>query len=143
MGKDYLADLQKWVAQKKGLNSSSANTARVVFLAIRDDVKSAIDAGYSLTTIWEHMHETGRVSTTYETFRRHVKRYINVQKPSAYVADNASVQTAGVKKESQKAGASQKKTVVPERMPVERNVPAPSGSQLPAFHFNPGKKRNN
>lgn len=76
MGKDYLTDLREWVKQKKGLNGNNANSARVVFLAIREDVKNAIDAGYSLTTIWEHMHETGRVTTTYETFRRHVRRYI-------------------------------------------------------------------
>lgn len=137
MGKDYLADLQEWVAQKKGLNSSSANTARVVFLAIRDDVKSAIDAGYSLTTIWEHMHETGRVSTTYETFRRHVKRYIREQKPAAPVIKQAQ---AATKNERQKTGEPQSKTVIPEKTTVQRDTPPPTGSQLPAFHFKPPTK---
>ncbi|EFK1831352.1 TraK family protein, partial [Escherichia coli] len=103
MGKDYLTDLQEWVTQKKGLNSKSANSARVVFLAIREDVKNAIEAGYSLTTIWEHMHETGRVNTTYETFRRHVRRYIDERKRAAAVSESTPAGTA-VKKESQQAG---------------------------------------
>nr|WCS70367.1 hypothetical protein [Salmonella enterica subsp. enterica serovar Rissen] len=42
MGKDYLTDLQEWVKQKKGLNGKSANSARVVFLAIREDVKTRL-----------------------------------------------------------------------------------------------------
>ncbi|EIX7312117.1 TraK family protein [Escherichia coli] len=137
MGKDYLADLQEWVAQKKGLNSSSANTARVVFLAIRDDVRTAMEAGYSLTTIWEHMHETGRVTTTYETFRRHVKRYIREQKPAAPVIKQAQ---AAAKNERQKTGEPQSKTVIPEKTQVQRDTPSPTGSQLPAFHFKPPTK---
>jgi len=135
MGKDYLADLQTWVAQKKGLNSSSANTARVVFLAIRDDVKTAIDAGYPLTTIWEHMHETGRVTTTYETFRRHVKRYISEQKPAAFFPEKKQEQAA-VNKASQKADEPQRKTVIPEKTPT----PTPTGSELPTFRFKPPTK---
>ena len=102
MGKDYLTDLQEWVKQKKGLNGKSANSARVVFLAIREDVKNAIEAGYSLTTIWEHMHETGRVNTTYETFRRHVRRYIDERKRAAAVSESTPA-GAVVKKEIQQA----------------------------------------
>ncbi|EPI9345916.1 TraK family protein [Escherichia coli] len=139
MGNDYLADLQKWVAEKKGLNGSSANTARVVFLAIRDDVKKAIDAGYALTTIWEHMHDTGRVTTSYETFRRHVKRYIYEYKAAAASAENRP-ERAAVKKESQKAGTSPGKSLTPEKPPVQREAPTSTGSQLPTFQFNPGKK---
>lgn len=148
MGKDYLTDLQEWVKQKKGLNGKSANSARVVFLAIREDVKNAIEAGYSLTTIWEHMHETGRVTTTYETFRRHVRRYIDERKRAAAVSESTPA-GAAVKKESQQAGLSPKKeNVIPERTPVKRE-PTPvkreptmnTGSQLPTFNFNPGKKK--
>lgn len=47
-----------------------------IFLALRFNVIEAMDAGYALKTIWEHMHETGRVPFRYETFLRHVRRYI-------------------------------------------------------------------
>uniref|UniRef100_UPI00191656EE TraK family protein n=1 Tax=Escherichia coli TaxID=562 RepID=UPI00191656EE len=115
--------------------------ARVVFLATREDVKNAIEAGYSLTTIWEHMHETGRVNTTYETFRRHVRRYIDERKRAAAVSESTPA-GATVKKESQQAGPSRKKeNVIPERTPVKREPPTNPGSQLPTFNFNPGKKK--
>ncbi|EAY5119520.1 TraK family protein [Escherichia coli] len=141
MGKDYLTDLQEWVKQKKGLNGKSANSARVVFLAIREDVKNAIEAGYSLTTIWEHMHETGRVTTTYETFRRHVRRYIDERKRASAVSERTPT-GAAVKKESQQAGPSPKReNVIPEITPVKREPPTNTGSQLPTFNFNPGKKK--
>ncbi|MFP1883512.1 TraK family protein [Lonsdalea quercina] len=136
MAKDYLTDLQEWVKQKKGLNGNSANSARVVFLAIREDVKNAIEAGYSLTTIWEHMHETGRVTTTYETFRRHVRRYIDERKRAVAVSEAAS------KKKCLRAEPSPKKeSVIPDAPSVEKDPSTNPGSQLPTFNFNPGKKK--
>lgn len=145
MGKNYLTNLQEWVAQKKGINGSSANSARVVFLAIRDDVKAAIDAGYSLTTIWEHMHETGRVTTTYETFRRHVKRYINQREPVSLTVENRAAKS-DAKKGSNDAKLQpdtkqpDTKTAAPDKTPVKEEQPK-SGGQLPTFQFNPGKKK--
>ncbi|MGZ8911228.1 MAG: TraK family protein, partial [Methylococcaceae bacterium] len=32
--------------------------------------------GYALTTIWEHMHETGKLKCSYETFRKHARRFL-------------------------------------------------------------------
>lgn len=48
----------------------------VAFLAVKSDVQAALDAGYAMKTIWEHMKETGRLRCRYETFTQHVKRYI-------------------------------------------------------------------
>jgi creatinine amidohydrolase/Fe(II)-dependent formamide hydrolase-like protein len=45
-------------------------------MAVKRDVMEAIASGYALKTIWEHMRETGRLKCSYETFRKHVKRYI-------------------------------------------------------------------
>lgn len=138
MGKNYLDDLQTWVAHKKGINGSSANSARVVFLAIRGDVKAAIEAGYSLTTIWEHMHDTGRVTTTYETFRRHVRRYI---REPVTLSANKRAHTAALPK--QETGASPSPVSKPERPqsdPAKRETTKAS-SQLPTFNFSPGKNK--
>lgn len=82
------------------------------------------------------MHETGRVNTTYETFRRHVRRYIDERKRAAAVGESTPA-GAAVKKESQQAGPSPKKeNVIPERTPVKREPPTNPGSQLPTFNFN-------
>nr|WP_274944925.1 hypothetical protein [Salmonella enterica] len=75
------------------------------------------------------MHETGRVNTTYETFRRHVRRYIDERKRAAAVGESTPA-GAAVKKESQQAGPSPKKeNVIPERTPVKESrlrIPAVS-----------------
>lgn len=144
MAKNYLTDLQEWVQQKKGLNGSSANSARVIFLAIRDDVKAAIEAGYSLTTIWEHMHDTGRVTTTYETFRRHVRRYIK-QPPIAGLQSNLpATSSEGEKKNrttlppSVDAGEKEARKTSERRNRDSSETKAQTG--LPSFKFEPPKK---
>lgn len=47
-----------------------------VFMAARADVKEALEAGYTLKIIWEHMREIGRIPFRYETFLKYVRRYI-------------------------------------------------------------------
>ncbi len=75
MGTRYTDELAAW-ADQKAEKKHRQDAAAVAFLAVRGDVVEAMEAGYALTTIYEHMHETGRVRTSYETFRRHVQRFI-------------------------------------------------------------------
>ena len=75
MAKSYTEELAAWV-EKKAAKKRRLDATAVQFLTVKVDVKAALDAGYSVTTIWEHMHETGRVSFRYETFLRHVRRHI-------------------------------------------------------------------
>lgn len=79
MAKSYPDQLAEWVSQP-------ARTFRdrhlVTFMAVRNDVKAALDAGFTAKTIWANMRETGRVDFCYETFLRHVKRCFNT--PSAH-----------------------------------------------------------
>ncbi|MGB0129581.1 MAG: TraK family protein [Rhodocyclaceae bacterium] len=46
------------------------------FLAARSDVIEAMAAGFAVKTIWEHMHEIGRIPFRYETFLKYVDRHI-------------------------------------------------------------------
>ena len=48
----------------------------VAFLGVRADVQEAMAAGYALKTIWEHLHETGKIPYRYETFLKHVRQHI-------------------------------------------------------------------
>lgn len=69
--------LEKWVIEReKKQKKRRQDTSAVEFLAIKADVKEAIEKGYSLRTIWEYLKEQGLFKATYETFRRHVKRFI-------------------------------------------------------------------
>ena len=76
MAKSYTDELAAWVETRVKKRKRQQDAAAVAFLAVRVDVSAAIDAGYALTTIWEHMHETGKVKCGYETFRKHVRRFI-------------------------------------------------------------------
>ncbi|MCU7799117.1 MAG: TraK family protein [gamma proteobacterium symbiont of Lucinoma myriamae] len=73
MTEKYTDELAKWVEKRKSSSRRDKNT--VAFLAVRDDVLSALEAGYSVKTVWEHMHENGRIKYAYETFLKHVKRF--------------------------------------------------------------------
>lgn len=77
--KSYIDELAEWV-DKRAKKKRRQDAAAVAFLAVRPNVKEAIDAGYALSTIWEHMHETGKLKCSYETFRKHVRRHM---KPAA------------------------------------------------------------
>jgi hypothetical protein len=46
------------------------------FMAARSDVKAAMEAGYALKIIWEHMREIGRIPFRYETFLKYVRQHI-------------------------------------------------------------------
>jgi hypothetical protein len=48
----------------------------VAFMAARSDVASAMEAGYSIKIIWEHMREIGRIPFRYETFLKYVRQHI-------------------------------------------------------------------
>ena len=71
----YTDELAAWI-QKREVTKRRQDAATVAFLAVRGDVATAIESGYAITTIYEHMHTTGRVTCSYETFRKHVQRYI-------------------------------------------------------------------
>ena len=54
----------------------------VAFLAVKGDVKAALEAGYSMKTIWTHLCATGRIASRYETFTLHVKRHLRAPPPA-------------------------------------------------------------
>jgi len=58
MGKNYPDQLAQWI-ERRGLARSDRNL--VAFMAVHDDVKVAIDAGYAVKTVWENLQETGRI----------------------------------------------------------------------------------
>ena len=75
MAKTYPEELAEWVKGREAKRPRQDKHV-VAFLAVRSDVQAALDAGYAMKTIWEHMREKGRLQYRYETFTQHVKRYI-------------------------------------------------------------------
>jgi hypothetical protein len=71
MAENFSNQLAQWVEQR-GLQSSDKNL--VAFMAVRDDVKLALDAGYAVKTVWANLRETGRIDLGYKTFLNYVRR---------------------------------------------------------------------
>jgi hypothetical protein len=73
MTKNYTEELAAWIEERsrKGRGKKLA-----VFFGVADDVRAALDAGYSAKTIWSNLQETGRIDFRYETFMRYVNRLI-------------------------------------------------------------------
>lgn len=77
----FLEGLVEWEKKSRKATKPRRKETQTAFLAVREDVKDAAAAGYALKTIWEHMHETSRLSYRYETFLRHVRKYITDAPP--------------------------------------------------------------
>lgn len=75
MTKKYTDELTKWVKQREA-SRPRQDKHLVAFLSVRTEVKEALDLGYSVKTIWEHMHEIGKIKYRYETFLKHIRRHI-------------------------------------------------------------------
>lgn len=137
MTTDYMQELAEWASQKKAKQPRQDKHV-VAFLAVRDDVKAALDGGYAMKTIWEHMRETGRISSRYETFTLHVKRFITdvkpVAKPIPAPASAGSSKPAATKK-------AEPSPVVEALEPVP-GEPKKVTSSLPTFSFNPVARKD-
>src|SRR5574338_453220 len=79
MAKSYTEELAEWVSQRTAHRPRQDKNV-VAFLAVKGDVKAALDAGYSMKTIWAHLHAMGRIAYRYETFTLHVKRHIRTER---------------------------------------------------------------
>jgi hypothetical protein len=79
MTKIYTETLAEW-AKKRETEKSRRDRHWVAFLAVKADVEAAIEAGYALRTIWEHMRETGKITYRYETFLKHVHRLSKIMR---------------------------------------------------------------
>lgn len=141
MTTDYMQELAEWASQKKAKQPRQDKHV-VAFLAVRDDVKAALDGGYAMKTIWEHMRETGRISSRYETFTLHVKRFITDVQPVAKpipatpkpAPASGSSKPAAIKK-------AEPSPVVEALEPVP-GEPKKVTSSLPTFSFNPVARKD-
>lgn len=74
MAKSYNEQLTEWVRQRT--QSARHDRNRVAFLAVKEDVREALDQGWPVKTIWAHMIEQQRIGFGYDTFLVYVKRYV-------------------------------------------------------------------
>ncbi len=68
-------------ALKKKLPLSHGDQNRAVFLLLRQEIKQALDDGWPMRSIWELLHEEGKVTFGYDSFRRYTRRLIVLPLP--------------------------------------------------------------
>jgi hypothetical protein len=59
---------------KKKPSRSAQN--RAAFLALREEIKKALDDGWPVKSIWETLVEEGKISFSYQAFRGYTNRLI-------------------------------------------------------------------
>lgn len=108
MAKSYPEQLGEWVKRRE---STQRDKNLVAFLAVRDDVKAAVDAGYAVKTVWSNMHEAGRVKFGYDTFLNYTNRLI--RRPQVQ-AGTPTENSAPATSDSTRPKPSSKKAVAPK-----------------------------
>lgn len=131
MAKSYTEELAEWVSKRKTQRPRQDKNI-VAFLSVKGDVKAALDAGYSMKTIWEHLRATGRIEYRYETFTLHVKRHIRAKPPAEHQVEQQPPQ------EQSKPQAPASATKPDQAQSEPRKTPPPS---VGGFTFNPTPKK--
>lgn len=67
------------ITREQSPKRTSARKNKVEFLALREEISEALEKGWSLTAIWETLHDEGSFTATYNTFRLYVLKYLNGQ----------------------------------------------------------------
>lgn len=112
MAKTYPDQLGLWVKLRK---STRRDKNLVAFLAVRDDVKAALEAGYAVKTVWANMHECQRIEFGYDTFLNQVKRLI--RRPQTSQAAMLATPTATIDDSNPTSKAAAKKTAAQTMKP--------------------------
>jgi hypothetical protein len=69
--------LAERVAERVGKESQGARRqGRNAFLAMKDDIAGALDAGWAVKDIWKTLREEGRMVVSYQAFASYVARYL-------------------------------------------------------------------
>jgi len=121
MKKHYSKELGEWVMAKK---TRVRDKNLVAFLSVKADVQDALNEGYSVKTIWEHMYEKKRIEFGYDTFLNYTNRLIRRKKEIPDTEKNEQHPTT-TKNETTKQGK--------EQQPTTEQKPA----QVTGFKFNP------
>ena len=128
MAKSLSARIAERVARKKPAGNVRN---RAAFLALRGEVKQAIDDGWPVKTIWETLHDEEKIAFSYQAFRGYVNRLILSPPVNGEAASTPAV-------------ADQSRQVAPRLAPQSAKQPSESKPEKPAatgFTFNRTPKK--
>ena len=64
---------------KKSPPIRQRGAGRLAFLALKNEINEALEAGYSSAQIWEHLNAKGTMPVQYRQFVRYVKKFIGAK----------------------------------------------------------------
>ncbi len=108
MAKSLSARIAERIARKKPAGNVRN---RAAFLALRGEVKQAIDDGWPVKTIWETLHDEEKIAFSYQAFRGYVNRLIlsppvnDEAAPTPAVADQPKQATSNLPPQSARTPA--------------------------------------
>ncbi|MGL0788784.1 TraK family protein [Xanthomonas translucens] len=112
---------------------TGAGKNRASFLALRNDVKKALDDGWPVKVIWETLRDEGKIPFGYDAFIGYVNRL--VRSPDAATPASPSTDQVKSAKPGQQEGGSKAK---------KRKTPEPKNSEpagIARFDYNPKPNR--
>ena len=124
MKTSYTDQLAEWIKEKK---STPRNKNLSAFIAVRADIKTALDAGYPVKTIWENMRDLKRIEFGYDTFLNYVNRQLR------RTQENMSAQP--VTQDSAEISIERKAQKPDDASPKTTKITKPG--TLPGFTYNP------
>src|SRR4051812_33626066 len=96
MTKTYVEELAEWTKKRK----SGRDKNLVAFRSVESDVKAALDAGFSVKTIWCNLYEIEQVTCGYETFLNLVNRHIRGKPAGKNKSATPSQRTSGFREKA-------------------------------------------
>jgi hypothetical protein len=125
---------------------TQAGKNRAAFLAVRDDVKKALDDGWPVKVVWATLREEGRIEFKYDAFIKYVNQLVRNTEPPARPTAPAEPTTATPAPKAATRSASSSPATAPAVTPKPA-APAPASSasepdskpagKIPSFNFNP------
>lgn len=109
--------LSQRIAERSLKKAPSRNAQnRATFLAVRSDIKQALDDGWPVKSIWEILHEEGKINFSYQAFRGYVNRLIlsQVMSNTEIISENLLGVTTTADQEKTLDKKSQKIKNIPE-----------------------------
>ena len=122
---------------------TQAGKNRAAFLAVRDEVKKALDDGWPVKVVWATLRDEGRIAFKYDAFIKYVNQLIRNTAPLARPTAPAAPTTATPAPKAATRSASNTPAPVPAATPkpAAAAVPASPASEqagkIPSFNFNP------
>ena len=109
MAKKYTKELSDWIKKEDELKVQRSKKL-IAFLAVKNDITEAIELGFPISTIWQHLQSKGSIDYQYNTFLRYVRKHItDVEKTSKNKSDSVPRQ---IDQPDNKTSAGPRKLVV-------------------------------